>query len=142
MALLKMSFFPDSYVSSVLKSSCIAYTLRLSARRFLALTKNKSIFKSTIKTFGLVNFLTLMLFNSPIQAFDISNGKALHDENCFACHNESQYTRQDRIVTNYEKLRARVMQCELMLELAWFDEEVDDVTAYLNQAFYKFNPKK
>ena len=38
-ASLKMHFFRDGCVSSVLESSCMTYTLRFSARCFLALTK-------------------------------------------------------------------------------------------------------
>jgi len=29
-----------------------------------------------------------------------------------------------------------------MAELTWFDEEIDDVTAYLNNQFYRFNLEK
>lgn len=86
--------------------------------------------------------LLLLLFNSPVQAFDIENGKALHDENCVRCHDSSVYTRADRKTKSYAALRERIVQCEIMTELIWFDEEIDDVTAYLNQAFYHFNPEK
>lgn len=95
-----------------------------------------------LKIIVLVNFITLSLFNFPVQAFDIENGKALHNENCLRCHNESKYLREKRIVKNYQQLRERVSQCELMAELAWFDEEIDDVAAYLNDAFYHFNMEK
>ena len=40
---LKMRFFRDYFVSPVLESSCMLYTLRFSARCFLVLTK-KSLF--------------------------------------------------------------------------------------------------
>ncbi len=76
------------------------------------------------------------------QAFDSGNGKTLHDENCVRCHNASIYTRPDREIKNYPLLRKRVAQCEVMAELMWFDEEVDAVTVYLNNAFYHFNTKK
>ncbi|MFT5395975.1 MAG: hypothetical protein ACI85N_001163, partial [Gammaproteobacteria bacterium] len=36
----------------------------------------------------------------------------------------------------------RIVQCEIMTELIWFEEEIDDVTAYLNESFYHFNPDK
>jgi hypothetical protein len=45
-ASLKMHFFHDSRVSSVLESSCMSYTLRFCARCFLALAK-KSLFLET-----------------------------------------------------------------------------------------------
>jgi mono/diheme cytochrome c family protein len=94
------------------------------------------------KKIVLVNFITLLLFSLPVQAVDIENGKALHNENCMRCHNESQYTRENRIVNSFDELRTRISQCEIMAELAWFDEEIDDVTAYLNNAFYHFNLEK
>jgi mono/diheme cytochrome c family protein len=90
----------------------------------------------------LVNFVTLLLFNFPVQAFDIENGKALHNGNCVRCHDESKYMSENRKIKNYQQLHERVVQCEIMTELIWFDEEIDDVTAYLNHAFYKFNPEK
>ena len=88
----------------------------------------------------IIIFVCLLSVNS--FAFDVENGKALHEENCTRCHDSTRYTRADRKIQNYEKLRARVSQCELMLELAWFDEEVDDVTAYLNNQFYHFDLDK
>jgi cytochrome c553 len=90
----------------------------------------------------LVNFITLLLFSLPVQAVDLESGKTLHNENCVRCHNETQYTRENRIVNSLDELRTRISQCELSAELAWFDEEINDVTAYLNNAFYHFNLEK
>jgi hypothetical protein len=77
-----------------------------------------------------------------VQAIDIENGKILHDENCLRCHNETQYTRENRIVNSFDELRERISLCELSAEMAWFGEEIDDVTAYLNNAFYHFDLEK
>ncbi len=89
-----------------------------------------------------VNFITLLLFSLSAQAIDIENGKTLHNENCLRCHNETQYTRENRIVNSLDELSTRITQCELSAELAWFDEEIDDVTAYLNNTFYHFMLEK
>ena len=86
--------------------------------------------------------LILLLFMLPVQAVDIENGKALHNENCLRCHNETIYTRENRLVNSFHELRTRIRDCELMSEAAWFDEEIDDVAAYLNQAFYHFKLEK
>ena len=86
--------------------------------------------------------LMLLLFMLPVQAVDIENGKALHNENCLRCHNETIYTRENRLVNSYYELRTRIRDCELMSEAAWFDEEIDDVASYLNQAFYHFDLEK
>lgn len=90
----------------------------------------------------LINLITLLLFNTSVQAVDIENGKALHDANCLRCHDETNYTRANRIVNSYEELRERISLCELSAEMAWFDEEINDVTAYLNNAFYRFSLEK
>lgn len=45
-----MIFFHDYFVSSVLASSCIDYTLRFRARCFLIITKKSLFLRSTLKT--------------------------------------------------------------------------------------------
>ena len=92
---------------------------------------------------GLLIFLTIIPFLvTPVLAVDLENGKSLHDDNCLRCHDESKYTRKNRIVKNFQQLYERIKQCELMAELTWFDEEIADVTAYLNNQFYYFNLEK
>ena len=46
------------------------------------------------------------------------------------------------MIKNFQQLHERIKQCELMAELTWFDEEIDDVAAYLNDQFYHFNLEK
>jgi hypothetical protein len=69
---------------------------------------------------------------------DIQSGAALHEAHCTRCHSADIYTRPQRLVNSYAELRKRVQQCELNAELGWFDEEVEAVVAYLNDAYYKF----
>ena len=57
-------------------------------------------------------------------------------------HDESKYLRKNRIIKNFQQLHERIRQCELMAELTWFDEEVNDVAAYLNNQFYHFDIEK
>tara|TARA_B100000586_G_scaffold263404_1_gene232739 strand:+ start:500 stop:793 length:294 start_codon:yes stop_codon:yes gene_type:complete len=95
------------------------------------------------KIYELLILLTITPFLvTPILAVDLENGKSLHNENCLRCHDESKYTRKNRIVKNFQQLYERIKQCELMAELTWFDEEIGDVTAYLNNQFYYFNLEK
>ena len=86
--------------------------------------------------------VTLALFLSiaatTTQAADIKNGKKLQQKNCMSCHDDSMYTREDRFIKKLSSLRSQVQRCESTLGLTWFDEEVDDVTAYLNKKFYNF----
>ena len=43
---------------------------------------------------------------------------------------------------SYDALHERVRQCEIMAEMAWFDEEIDDVVSFLNHAYYRFEDAK
>lgn len=74
-------------------------------------------------------------------AADMLRGKNLHQENCQRCHQSAVYTRPERIVEDLPGLRKRISECELSNSLLWFDEEIDDVTAYLNHEFYQFGVK-
>ncbi len=65
---------------------------------------------------------------------------ALHAQHCVSCHGTDVYTRADRKVTSYEGLGRQVRRCETALSLRWFDEDIDDMTAYLNRDFYRFMP--
>ena len=82
--------------------------------------------------------LLLALPASTAFAADLENGADLHFTNCTGCHDESVYTRENRRVNSLERLRMQVRYCKDNLELTWFDEDVDDVVAYLNQNYYHF----
>lgn len=72
-------------------------------------------------------------------AADLKNGKALHDGSCFKCHDTSVYQRgKDGRVQSLPALDKQVRRCEQTLGLTWFDDQVEDVTHYLNATFYKF----
>jgi len=80
---------------------------------------------------------------------DVSQGKQLHDENCISCHTtrtknadpNTLYTRENRKVNNLNGLQAQVERCVTVLNVEWFDDEIDSVVNYLNTDFYKFRSK-
>lgn len=71
-------------------------------------------------------------------AADAVHGQQLHAEQCLRCHGSEAYTREDRRVQSLDGLKNQVAMCALQLDVAWFDEEVEDVVLYLNQLFYHF----
>lgn len=83
--------------------------------------------------------IVLLLF-LPLPGFtaDIENGDDLHFESCTGCHDESVYTRADRKVGNLAQLGRQVRFCKDTIGVTWFDDEVEDVIAYLNARYYKF----
>ncbi len=89
----------------------------------------------------LIGICLLVLPLTTIHAEDISLGKELHQENCLECHKPELYERADRTVKTLKHLRSQVLFCAVNNDVEWFDEEVDDVTAYLNAFYYLFNMK-
>jgi cytochrome c553 len=79
---------------------------------------------------------------------NLQNGKAIDQTKCYACHAKKTgfsngdmiYTRSDRKVKDYARLKAMVAMCNTELRLDMFPEDEADVTAYLNKQFYKFKP--
>lgn len=100
----------------------------------------KILTKTTITsklTLGLV--LSGVLLSSSAFANNAANGKALFTgSKCGTCHGNEIYTSKDRKVKNLKALEAAVRLNDSKLNTNWFDEDVKDVTAYLNQQYYKF----
>lgn len=90
--------------------------------------------------FGLVGALAAALMVSPAAAQDAPDAQALHQQHCVKCHGPEVYTRPDHQITTLKALGERVRWCESQLELRWFDEDIDAVTAYVNDRFYHFKP--
>jgi cytochrome c553 len=93
-----------------------------------------------MKTFSRIGITVWLLSAAAAaSAANPENGKALMAAaNCTKCHDERVYTRADRRVTTLDGLTKQVRRCEQSLGLKWFDEEIDDVAAYLNQTYYHF----
>ncbi|RJQ47801.1 MAG: cytochrome c [Gammaproteobacteria bacterium] len=72
------------------------------------------------------------------QAADAKRGEALYQANCTRCHDTSVHTRPNSIIHSLDALKKRVRFCETNARLKWSDEQIEDVTAWLNQTFYKF----
>ena len=69
-------------------------------------------------------------------------GKALYDKSkCQKCHGTEVFIREDRKVKSLKALETQVRMCDSQLSVNWFDEDISDVVAYLNEAFYKFDVK-
>jgi hypothetical protein len=72
------------------------------------------------------------------QAAAEGRGEALVEKHCTSCHDDAIYTREGRRVTTVNGLQKQVRRCEQSLGLTWFDEEIADVVAYLNNNYYHF----
>ncbi|MDP3621232.1 MAG: hypothetical protein Q8R65_04845 [Polynucleobacter sp.] len=104
--------------------------------------------KRTLSAVVLACLVQFITFGNVIAAPNINNGKAIDQAKCYACHAKKTgfgngdmiYTRSDRKVKDFARLKAMVAMCNTELRLDLFPEDEADVTAYLNKQFYKFNP--
>lgn len=83
---------------------------------------------------------SLLLSTSLSAAPDVANGQRLFNESrCLDCHGVDVFTREDRKVKDLVGLESKVRQCDVRLSTNWFDDQILDVVAYLNNTYYKFN---
>ena len=79
---------------------------------------------------------------------DLASGKLIEQQKCYACHTKKSgfgngdmiYTRSDGKVKSLADLKRMASLCNSELRLDLFPEDEADVTAFLNQQFYKFKP--
>lgn len=86
----------------------------------------------------ILGFALTPLYAAPFDKGDPKAGKALHDKSCMTCHDNSVYTRPNRIVKTPAQLAARISGCNANTGAGWFPDEERNVGAYLNQDFYHF----
>ena len=71
---------------------------------------------------------------------DLERGKLLHDNHCRLCHDSIAYKRSSAAAADYAQVRAQVVRWQSNTGLRWSEEDVDNVTAYLVQTYYKLTP--
>ncbi len=107
------------------------------------------MFKKTILSVLIIGLSALNTAQAIMDeaADNTEQGKTLHDASCMSCHTNKYpdepntvYSREDRTVTEYSQLTSRVQLCGTRaIDTAWFDEDFDAVTTYLNTEFYHFD---
>jgi mono/diheme cytochrome c family protein len=90
------------------------------------------------KTWIRIAALACFSFGLQANAADPERGRALYELRCGECHNASVHARTQRAARDYAEVRAWVMRWNQELRGAWREEEIDDVTAYLNQRYYSY----
>jgi mono/diheme cytochrome c family protein len=78
----------------------------------------------------------------PLQAQGTSptleRGRALYETRCIACHDRSVHRRESRRASDFPALRAQVSRWSETAGGEWKSEEIDAVTAYLNDRYYRY----
>jgi mono/diheme cytochrome c family protein len=71
-------------------------------------------------------------------AFAQSRGELLYATHCVACHSSEVHWRNNKTATDWTSLKTQVKRWQESAALAWSDDDILDVTRYLNQAVYHF----
>ncbi len=76
---------------------------------------------------------------------DVENGEWLHTDKCAGCHTqrfdnegEAVYQREDHKVKSIEGLMGFVEMCNTNSGAGLDSDQMDDVTAFLNDSYYHF----
>ena len=65
-------------------------------------------------------------------------GESLYSTHCVACHNKVIHWREKRLATDWHSLKYQVRRWQSNIGLDWSEDEITDVTRYLNGAYYHF----
>jgi mono/diheme cytochrome c family protein len=65
-------------------------------------------------------------------------GLRLYENECIACHNESVHSRSPRAAKSLVEIRSYVTKWSGVVGTRWSEEEIEEVTAYLNERYYRF----
>ncbi|HCF72483.1 MAG: hypothetical protein CMK60_09605 [Proteobacteria bacterium] len=99
---------------------------------------------------SLKNLIFSMVVLSPLAASallpgDAENGLPLHEFKCAGCHvaqsggdGSGIYTRSEGRVKTVEGLMGMVEFCNEQTRAGFNEHELEDIVAYLNEAFYQF----
>ena len=79
-----------------------------------------------------------MLFHTQI-AYSESRGELLYSIHCKSCHTSVVHWREKKLATNWSSLKAQVIRWQDNAGLSWTDEEIAEVTFYLNATYYHFS---
>lgn len=67
-------------------------------------------------------------------------GELLYSTHCLACHTSQLHWRDKKSATDWASLKAQVRRWQGVNSLGWSEPDITDVTRYLNQTIYGFEP--
>jgi mono/diheme cytochrome c family protein len=84
--------------------------------------------------------LLALLLATPVRAQDSVRGKLLYDTHCVACHYDRIHNRDPSksLVRSFAGLRVEVTNRARLTGQPFREEDLDDITEYLNHSHYRF----
>ncbi len=82
---------------------------------------------------GLLGLLALA-----VSARAESRGELLYATHCIACHTTQMHWRDQRIATDWSRLKTEVRRWQRTAALNWSEADIVEVARYLNESIYRF----
>jgi mono/diheme cytochrome c family protein len=73
-----------------------------------------------------------------LQARDASRGELLYSTHCVGCHGAQIHWREKSLVKDWTSLQAQVIRWQTVSELKWSNEDIAEVSRYLNTLHYRY----
>lgn len=67
-----------------------------------------------------------------------SRGQLLYAAHCIACHTTQMHWRDQRVATDWTRLKAEVRRWQGTAALNWSDADIVEVARYLNESIYRY----
>ena len=100
------------------------------------------LMKQDIKKLGRrISLSAALLLLAPVTVAEFERGQALYENHCRSCHESWVHYQAGSRINSLNELRQRVAAWSIHSGLGWGNEEIDDVTDYLNRHFYKITLK-
>ena len=90
----------------------------------------------------IITLASILFLSSSLNAA-VEDGEELFNESkCLECHELDHFKHDDKKISNFKKLHSQVEACATGNDAEWFDDEMKDVSYYLNQKYYKYKLKE
>ena len=101
------------------------------------LMKNVSS-KVVARRLRFAGFLVVCVLSLYEVAASQPRGELLYSTNCIACHSTQVHWRDKKLATDWGSLREQVRRWQDVASLGWRDDDIIEVTRYLNDLYYNY----
>jgi mono/diheme cytochrome c family protein len=84
--------------------------------------------------------ITLALAAPAASQPSAARGELLYKTHCLSCHTSEVHWRDRRLAIDWKSLQSQVRRWQRNSSLNWGEQEIIDVTRYLNGRYYHFAP--
>jgi mono/diheme cytochrome c family protein len=69
----------------------------------------------------------------------LARGRLLYGTYCISCHAAEIHWREKKLASDWSALKNQVRRWQKVAELGWSEDDIEQVSAYLNASYYHFS---